>query len=90
MYDNGKGVSQNYIRAHMWFNFAVAQGNEMTRKNRDIVAKRMTSAQIAEAQRLVREWKPKKLGEIMRRIVLVVGVCVGVTVVGAEEGLSRE
>ena len=32
-------------------------------KNRDIVAKLMTSAQIAEAQRMAREWKPKKEGK---------------------------
>jgi hypothetical protein len=29
-------------------------------KNRDIVAMRMTPAQISEAQKLAREWKPKK------------------------------
>ncbi len=29
-------------------------------KNRDIVAKKMTPAQIAEAQKLAREWKPKE------------------------------
>ncbi len=29
-------------------------------KNRDIVAKKMTPAQISEAQKLAREWKPKK------------------------------
>jgi hypothetical protein len=29
-------------------------------KNKDIAASRMTPAQIAEAQRLAREWKPKK------------------------------
>ena len=28
-------------------------------KNRDIVAKLMTREQIAEAQRLARDWKPK-------------------------------
>jgi hypothetical protein len=29
-------------------------------KNRDFIASRMTPALIAEAQKLVREWKPKK------------------------------
>jgi hypothetical protein len=33
-------------------------GNQRVR-NRDIVAKRMTPAQIDEAQMLAREWKPK-------------------------------
>jgi hypothetical protein len=32
----------------------------MVVKYRDIVASEMTPAQIAEAERLAREWKPKK------------------------------
>ena len=32
----------------------------MAGSNRDIPASKMTPAQIAEAQRLVREWKPRK------------------------------
>jgi uncharacterized protein len=31
-------------------------------KNRDVIAQRMTPAQIAEAQKLTREWKPKPRG----------------------------
>jgi hypothetical protein len=38
---------------------AAAQGVAPAKTNRDIVAERMTSEQIAEAQRLAREWKPK-------------------------------
>jgi hypothetical protein len=60
MYDNGQGVPQDYVQAHMWYNLAAAKGNQTARKNRDIVAKKMTPAQIAEAQRLAREWRPKK------------------------------
>ncbi len=32
----------------------------MAVNNRDIIAKRMTPAQISEAEKLAREWKPKK------------------------------
>ena len=59
MYKNGYGVPQNYVQAHMWFNLAGAQGEQQAAENRDIVAKRMNQAQIAEAQKLAREWKPK-------------------------------
>jgi uncharacterized protein len=59
MYGNGQGVPQDYVQAHMWWNLSAAQGNENAVKNRDIVAKLMTPAQIAEAQKLAREWKPK-------------------------------
>ena len=56
----GEGVTQDYVLAHMWFNLAVANVNENALGNRDRAASKMTSAQIAEAQKLAREWKPKK------------------------------
>jgi len=62
MYATGQGVPQDYVLAHMWFNLAAAQGwigFEKAKTNRDIAAERMTREQIAEAQRLAREWKPK-------------------------------
>ncbi len=60
MYGEGQGVPQDYVQAHLWWNLSAAQGNENGRKNREIVAERMTPAQIAEAQRVAREWKQKK------------------------------
>jgi uncharacterized protein len=59
MYDNGEGVPQNYVIAHMWFNLAAAGGLKSAAQNRDGVAARMTPAQVAEAQQLAREWQPK-------------------------------
>ena len=57
-YDNGLGVPQDKVRAYMWFNLSAAQGREGAAAFRDLIARRMTPAQIAEAQRLAREWKP--------------------------------
>ena len=59
MYYDGKGVPPNYLKAHMWFNLAGAAGNDKAVKHRDIVAEKMTPAQIAEAQKLAREWVQK-------------------------------
>jgi len=59
MYGNGQGVTQDYVRAHMWYSLAAARGEKIARETRDLLAKKMTPAQIAEAQRLAREWKPK-------------------------------
>jgi TPR repeat protein len=56
MYDNGRGVPQDYVHAHKWFNLAATSGNKIATKNRNIIAKKMTPAQIAEAQKLAREW----------------------------------
>jgi TPR repeat protein len=58
-YANGAGVPQDYVLAHMWFNLAARQGYPSAEDHRDTLAKKMTPAQIAEAQRLAREWKPK-------------------------------
>jgi hypothetical protein len=62
MYYFGKGVPQDYVEGHLWWNLAAAQGDEDAAKNRDIVARLMTPAQLAEAQRLAREWRPRKQG----------------------------
>ncbi len=60
MYANGLGVPQDYVQAHLWYNLAAAQGDDTALEGRELVAKSMTPAQIAEAQKLAREWKPKK------------------------------
>ncbi len=59
MYAKGQGVAQNDIQAYMWETLAAAQGNENASKGLEILEKQMTPDQIAEAQRLAREWKPK-------------------------------
>jgi TPR repeat protein len=58
-YDNGLGVPQDRIRAYMWLDLAAMQGRESAATFRDLVARVMTPGQIAEAQKLAREWKPK-------------------------------
>jgi TPR repeat protein len=58
MYAYGKGVRRNDVLAHMWWILAAAQGAEDAGANRDKIAKRMTRQQIADAQKLAREWKP--------------------------------
>lgn len=59
MYAQGRGVPQDFIQAHMWYNLSAAHGEKRAAESRDAVAKQMTPAQVAEAHRLAREWKPK-------------------------------
>ena len=56
LYDNGEGVVEDNVLAYMWYNLAADQGSEIALDNKDIVEQRMTREQIAEAQRLSREW----------------------------------
>jgi uncharacterized protein len=58
MYSLGHGVPQDYVLAHMWSNLSAAQGEEGAIVVRNDVEKRMTPEQLAEAQKLAREWKP--------------------------------
>ena len=64
MYGLGQGVPEDLVQAHMWFNLAAARlppGEDRDRavELRDVTAEVMTPAQIAEAQRLAREWRPR-------------------------------
>jgi TPR repeat protein len=65
LYQTGKGVPQDFVQAHMWYNLSASDSqfahetDETSARMRDLVAAKMTPDQIAEAQRLAREWKPK-------------------------------
>jgi len=63
MYATGYGVPEDYVQAHMWFNLAAAQGYDKAKKNRDVFAKKMSVEQIAQAQKLARDWKPTKISK---------------------------
>ena len=60
IYYNGQGVIQDDVYAHMWWNIAASSGEKTASIIRDIVAKKMTPADIFTAQKLVRECVRKK------------------------------
>ncbi len=66
----GRGVPKNLVRAHMWYAIAAASEpennpnvvkklEEFAADYRDKVAQEMTPAQIAEAEKMAREWMAK-------------------------------
>jgi len=66
MYSAARGTSQNYVQAHKWFSVAAAgypaserQKRQQAMKNSELLAAKMSPEQIAEAQRLAREWQPR-------------------------------
>jgi len=61
MHVKGQGVPKDYVMAHMYWNIAAVSGIEDAIKNRGTVEKQMTSSQLAEAQKLAREWMSKHL-----------------------------
>ena len=56
-YRLGQGVPRDYVLAHLWFSLSAAKGFKNALKARDTVAKLMTPVQIAEAQKMAREWR---------------------------------
>ncbi len=63
MYGESRGVPRDNVQAYKWFDLVASQYSALERERavlyRDFVAAKMTQAQIAEAQKLAREWKPK-------------------------------
>ena len=51
-------MPQDYVRADMWFSLSAVQGEQKAVQAIEIAERRMTPAQIAEAQKLARDWKP--------------------------------
>jgi len=71
MYAQGQGVSKDYVQAYKWFSLVASysQGREHDEavRNRNVIKKMMTPAQVAEAQKLVRKWKPKTRKELSQQ-----------------------
>ena len=56
MYADGEGVPEDAVSAYAWFSIAAAQGHARAKKNKELITKLMTYAQIAKAQKLSREF----------------------------------
>ena len=60
MYANGEGVPEDYVKAYAWINLAAAQGQKDVVKAKDSIREKITTEQVAEAQKLS--------GELYKRI----------------------
>jgi uncharacterized protein len=65
LYAAGRGAPQDNVIADMWLNVAGGavydydyEKSENLYQDKKFIEQRMTAAQIAEAQKLAREWKP--------------------------------
>jgi uncharacterized protein len=56
LYATGRDVAADLIVAHKWFNLAALRGNGDALTHRTELAREMSMTEIAEAQRLAREW----------------------------------
>ena len=59
IYSQGRGVPKDAVQAYRWYTLAAGQGDDLAEKFKDHLEKPIPPDQIAEAQRLAREWKAK-------------------------------
>ena len=62
-YTKGKGVAKDYVEAYKWFNLAAAKGGDIAddaKVNLAAAERFLKPEQVAEAQRLARDFKPRK------------------------------
>jgi len=55
MHNGGRGLPKDHVRGYAWSSIAASQGIADGKKVKEIIANRMTPAQIAEAQKLSSE-----------------------------------
>jgi TonB family protein len=58
LYVDGSGVSQDYVQAHMWLDLAGSAGEGQSANQLSELTRKMSPAQISEAQRLAKDWEP--------------------------------
>jgi uncharacterized protein len=56
MYSSGRSVEANLIEAHKWFNIAALRGSADAVGLRAEIAREMSRADVADAQRRARDW----------------------------------
>jgi TPR repeat protein len=56
----GEGGTLDLVQAYMWYSLAAGNGNAHAPGYRDDLVRQMTPAQLIEAQKRVRAWKPIK------------------------------
>jgi TPR repeat protein len=60
-YDTGRGVAKDEVEGYKWFLLAAGQGDETARENMAVSERRLTREQIAEGQKLARNFKPRSV-----------------------------
>ena len=66
MYGMGRGAPRDYVQAHLWLSLAAdrlpssdAGKRALAARARDMISVTMAPEELAQAQRLERDWKPK-------------------------------
>src|SRR5262249_37619171 len=58
LYEHGRGLPEDLVRAYFWYHLVAAQGDATAIDQRQVLATRMTPAQLDEARQLAQTFKP--------------------------------
>lgn len=58
LYAVGKGVRKDLVSAYMWMDLCAAKGDAKCVAQRDLIAKKLKSRDLAEGQRRAAAWQP--------------------------------
>ena len=72
LYFSGNGIPKNNIQAYKWWalsekHFSSSKHREFAREDLNQLKKKMTPEEVSEAEKLVREWKPKTWEELSKQ-----------------------
>jgi TPR repeat protein len=59
MYQTGRGVPKDLAKSFAWYNVAAEGGNDLAQQNRDILAKKMSLAELEKGKKFARELSAK-------------------------------
>ncbi len=71
LYLDGTGLPKDFVRAHMWFDLAASgyaahqnedwaiENRDWAARNRSWLAGQMSTGDVAKAERMARQWKPR-------------------------------
>jgi len=57
-------ATQDWVEAYKWFSLAAAAGHNRSLRDRAIIKRRMSAAQIAKAESLIQEWDGGRNGGV--------------------------
>ena len=58
-YSMGRGVTQDALRAYVWFAMSADAGNAAATSNRNVITRKLTAQQFIEAKALLTECQSK-------------------------------
>jgi len=59
MAEEGHGIAPSALQAYIWYSLAAQRGQAAARPAAERVARRLQPAEIAQADRLVQNWRPQ-------------------------------